>query len=149
MEDLPNQTGPMVSWYEVKTIPGALELLRALAQQGKCYIATNANESSALQIRQALQRVGLDIFISDIFCFQEIGFKKPSIEYFTEVVTRINAPKSTLLMIGDSLQNDVEGALNAGIDAIWFNRYGDLCPAGIIAVSTLQEVLPLLTAVKD
>lgn len=140
MQDLPGQEGPMVSWPEVAIVPGAVALLRELANKGKCYIATNAENSSALQIRQALQRVGMDVFINDIFCFREIGFKKPDAEYFAAVLDKLNCTGDSVVMIGDSLENDVRGALNAGIDAIWLNLHHAPCPPGIRAVHDLHEL---------
>jgi HAD superfamily hydrolase (TIGR01509 family) len=144
MEDLPGQSGPMALWPEVKIVPGAFDVLRQLSQQGKCYIATNAEDSTAEQIRQALQRVGLETFINDIFCFQEIGFKKPDVAYFHAIIKHLDAPKSSVIMIGDSLEKDIQGAISAGIDAIWFNRYDNVFPQGVQSVARLDDLFDTL-----
>jgi FMN phosphatase YigB (HAD superfamily) len=49
-------------------------------------------------------------------------------------------------MIGDSFERDVEGALGAGLGAVWLNRCGHASPGareGIPEISTLSE-LPAL-----
>ncbi len=42
---------------------------------------------------------------------------KPSVEFFTQVVASVGCLSSEVLMIGDDVHGDVEGALNAGLQA--------------------------------
>jgi putative hydrolase of the HAD superfamily len=44
------------------------------------------------------------------------------------------------VMVGDSLDRDIHGALAAGLGAVWLNRSGAEAPAGITRVSTLAEL---------
>jgi putative hydrolase of the HAD superfamily len=43
--------------------------------------------------------------------------------YFDYALKMSGAERETTLMIGDNLQTDIQGALNAGIDALLFNRW--------------------------
>lgn len=144
MEDLPGQSGPMALWPQVEAVTGAADVLRELSRHGKCHIATNADNSTAEQIRQALQRVGIDQFIGEIFCFREIGHKKPEAAFFEAILSILQVPKTSVVMIGDSLENDVWGALAAGIDAIWLNRGGCAVPEGVLSVTDMDELLLML-----
>jgi putative hydrolase of the HAD superfamily len=51
-------------------------------------------------------------------------------------------------MIGDNLQTDVLGALNAGIDAMLFNRWSvetkDTVPKPTFIVDSLRDIMKIL-----
>jgi FMN phosphatase YigB (HAD superfamily) len=49
-------------------------------------------------------------------------------------------------MIGDSLDRDVDGALAAGLGAVWINRFGPPGPGrdGVAEISGLAELPALL-----
>ncbi|WP_338214270.1 HAD family hydrolase [Companilactobacillus muriivasis] len=65
---------------------------------------------------------GLDKYFDDYFISEDIGFSKPSAEFFKPVFQRHpNLNKDNALMIGDRLQSDVLGANRAGLNSIWFN----------------------------
>ncbi len=141
MEDLPSQHGPMYTWPDVKVVEGAADCLKHLAQVAKCHVATNALESTQLDIRKAFERVQLSDYIEEIFCFNSIGHKKPSTQYFEFIRSSLAAPKSAIVVIGDSLENDVFGALKHGFNALWFNRKRCNVPAGVKAIRKLNEII--------
>jgi len=84
-------------------------------------LATNAVDSNETDIWLALRRTDLDTLIEKVYCFQSIGHKKPSNEFFKYVIEDLKMDCSQVIMIGDSFENDVLGANKAGIHAIWFN----------------------------
>ena len=45
-------------------------------------------------------------------------FGKPSKEYFIQALEKINLQASDVIVIGDDLESDIQGALNAGIKGI-------------------------------
>jgi len=57
---------------------------------------------------------------------------------------------SAAVMVGDSWANDIAGAVNAGIRAVWFNpdrKRAPGPPAGVAEIHALapaEEILPLL-----
>lgn len=51
-----------------------------------------------------------------------VGFRKPSGQFFAAVAERLSLPPEQILMIGDDATNDVRGALDAGIQALWLTR---------------------------
>ncbi len=121
MKDFPDENGSMFMWSKVEAMPNAEELLSELSKHVDCYIATNAKDSEKEDIRKALERVGLDKYFKDIFCFREIGFSKPSKEYYDYIVNKLKVPRSGITMIGDDYHKDYLGALQNGIDAKLYN----------------------------
>ena len=57
-----------------------------------------------------------------MYVSQDIGFNKPSIEYFERCFAQIPDfdPKKAM-MVGDSLTSDIRGGINAGIATCWVN----------------------------
>jgi len=141
MVDFPGETGPMHCWPTVQPIDGALELLKRLNPSAGCHIATNAKDSSQVDIRKALERGGIAVFIHEIFCFQQLGVEKPSGEFFEKVLQHLNVEKSEIVMIGDDLEKDVLGAIDFGISAIWYNPKNLKVPRGIASINSLESVV--------
>ena len=107
MADLAGQTGPMCRWPSVMAMPNAVEALERLSSLAHCHLATNARDSEPGQIRDALRRVGLDGFISRIFCFRSVGHAKPSPEFFAFISQELQCENEKIVMIGDDLEQDV------------------------------------------
>lgn len=65
---------------------------------------------------------GLDKLLDGAFISDEIGFEKPSIQYFDSIQKKIGRfKKEEVMIIGDSLTSDMKGGNNAGILCCWFN----------------------------
>jgi putative hydrolase of the HAD superfamily len=124
MRDLPDEAGAMCRWSRVEAMPHAAEVLEQLSGSARCFLATNAADSTRQDIVTALGRVGLDRYLSGIFCARELGCAKPSREYFDAVLTalaELGIDRSQTLMIGDSLETDVLGAQACGIGALLYD----------------------------
>jgi FMN phosphatase YigB (HAD superfamily) len=111
---------PMVQWPEVSAVAGARECLAALYGRLPLCVATNAGQSDRGMIEMALERVDLLRFIGEIFCFTEIGCSKDSPEFWREVTARLAVAPAEIVMIGDSLEHDVQAPRRAGIQAVRF-----------------------------
>jgi HAD superfamily hydrolase (TIGR01662 family) len=112
---------PMGDWTEVSCIDGAHDILAQLSKTYGIAIATNATVSKHHDVLRALERVGLKQFVGEVFCYTELGYKKSEPEFWDAVLTRLGAQRNEVVMIGDSVEQDVLGPMNAGIRAIWFN----------------------------
>jgi FMN phosphatase YigB (HAD superfamily) len=137
---------PMALWPEVRAIDGAAALLAALAPRYRIGVATNATVSDRSSIECALARVGLDAYVSDIFCFRDLGVRKSESPFWDAVVARLAVPRSQLLMVGDDLENDVLAPRRAGISAVWFNQEGAAVPPGLVVptIQRLEQLLPVI-----
>ena len=60
-------------------------------------------------------------FISDIIVSEEVGLPKPNPIIFNTLLQNNNLNSSEAIMIGDSLEKDIQGAKNANMKSIWYN----------------------------
>ena len=95
------------------------EVLEYLHSKYKVYVVSNA---SNLQQTTRLRKAGLMQFVDGVFGSLDIGFIKPSREYFDYCFSQLNAtiPQQTVI-IGDSLNADISGGITYGLHTIWFN----------------------------
>ena len=70
-----------------------------------------------------LDACSLHDYFNTIILSEDAGVNKPSKDYFDYALKVSGANRETTLMIGDNLQSDILGALNAGLDAMLFNRW--------------------------
>ena len=100
-------------------LPGAREALDALGKHCRLYLASNGTAS----VQQGrLTSAGLYPVFEKVFVSQELGFNKPSIEFFNACTRQIPGydPKKAM-MVGDSLTSDIQGGINAGMATCWVN----------------------------
>ena len=73
-------------------------------------------------------------------------WRKPHPEAFRRACRALGVAPSEAVYIGDSIANDVEGALGAGLIPVWVDRYGDDydLPEGAWRLSSLDELPDLL-----
>lgn len=82
--------------------------------------------------RKKISRLGLAKWIPEenMFVSEEIGYSKPEIEAFRYVERKLGLDVNKTVFIGDSFENDIIGAKNAGWKAIWLNHRRRQMPAG-------------------
>ena len=98
---------------------GAEELLKTLYGKYRLFLVTNGTLSVQ---KGRLKSAGISRYFENIFISEELGYNKPSIEYFDCCFSKIpDFHKKTAVIIGDSLTSDIQGGINAGIRTIWFN----------------------------
>lgn len=69
-----------------------------------------------------LAHMGLSEYVDIMVTSEEAGQEKPSEASFGLIIKKSGVLPCELLMIGDSYEKDVKGALNAGMDAMLFER---------------------------
>lgn len=121
MIDFPDQSGKMCDWQRVEAVEGAVETLKILSKNHAIYVATNAADSTENEIQAAFSRVGLSAFITGYFCRANLGLGKENPMFYQAIVEQLGISPDYVVMVGDSLQNDIKPALAAGIQAIWFH----------------------------
>lgn len=125
MPVFPDLEGSMAAWSRLETIPSAQETLSSLRDDWIIALATNAVDSTEDEIWRALSRVDLDGLIERVYCFREIGHKKPSRGFFEFILKDLGLSSSSVVMVGDAYDVDVIGANRSGIRAVWFNRQSE------------------------
>jgi 2-haloacid dehalogenase len=94
-------------------------VLGALSRKYRIAILTNG--LTVVQ-RGRLARSVIRHHVSDIVISEEIGVAKPAREYFDRAFARLGHPaKPEVLMVGDGWASDIQGAVQYGIDACWYN----------------------------
>lgn len=100
-------------------LPGAENLCRKLSRHVEIAIATNG---VARTQRQRINSSAIAPYISHIITSEEAQAAKPFPAFFAYAMRICGiADKSAVLMAGDSLAADVEGAIRYGIDSCWVN----------------------------
>lgn len=101
-------------------VEGAHELVRYLRDRGyRLHICSNG--LAAVQHRKIRAAGWADAF-DTVVLGEEAGTHKPSPAFFAYALDRTGASARRTLMIGDHFENDVAGAMAAGLDAAFFNR---------------------------
>ena len=122
-------------------LPHALEVIEQLSRTHQLYIVTNAVASVQ---RARLAGSAIAPYITAAFISEEAGAAKPSKEYFDYVFARIDGiTPDNCLVIGDSLSSDVQGAINAGLPACWYNLKNDPRPADMAIDYEIRDLREL------
>lgn len=147
MIDFPGQIGKMCDWVNIQAVNGALQTLETLSKQHLIYVATNATDSTESDIKLAFERVGLSPYISGYFCKANLGIGKGTPEFFHRIIDTLNIDSQSVIMVGDSYDKDIEPAVAAGIQAIWFNPTGKvvLTRCEVKEIHHLSEVTFFMT----
>ena len=69
--------------------------------------------------------LGLTGHVDFVVTSREAGAQKPDPPIFEMALARAGAEASNTVLVGDQLESDVLGALNAGIRPVLMDRYGD------------------------
>ena len=122
-------------------LPHALEVIETLSRTHKLYIVTNAVASVQ---RSRLANSAIAPYITAAFISEEAGAAKPSKAYFDYVFAHIDGiTPDNCLVIGDSLSSDVQGAINAGLPACWYNLKNDPRPEGMAIDYEIRDLREL------
>lgn len=119
---------------------GAIELLEALKSRFKLHIITNGFD----KVQQfKIENSGIKSFFEFVFTAEKVGFKKPHPEIFIQSLKTVNTTAEASIMIGDSFEADILGALNQGMQAIHFNSHNEEVHAKCPIVYSLAELKAL------
>ena len=125
--------------HKLTVFPEAEPMLQNLYQNFILGIITNGNAD--------VQRIGLADYFQFALCAEDIGIAKPDVRIFQEALHRTGVETSRAVHIGDHPVDDIAGAQQACLRAVWFNPRGkvwegDKYPdAQIINLMELPELL--------
>lgn len=108
-----------------RAVPGAKELLQILKTRVRIGIVTN-NFTSEQQDK--LEACGLTSLVDVLVTSEDVRHAKPAPEIFHAALEGLGCDAGEAVMVGDSWNIDVIGAINAGLRAVWFNRDGSERP---------------------
>jgi len=103
---------------QCQLMPYALEVCRELSTFTTLVIVTNG---VGMTQKARIAKSEIANYISLVVVSEDVGFQKPSINFFNEVFSRLNNPNlSDILIVGDSLASDIQGGINAGIRTCYY-----------------------------
>ncbi|WP_339833598.1 YjjG family noncanonical pyrimidine nucleotidase [uncultured Flavobacterium sp.] len=120
---------------------GAIELLDYLKPNYQLHIITNG--FSEVQDKK-LHNSNIGHYFETITNSELAGQKKPNPIIFDYALGIAKASKEESIMIGDSFEADVLGALDFGIDAIFFNEHKTEINHDVYQVNHLLELKNIL-----
>jgi putative hydrolase of the HAD superfamily len=114
--------------------PGALAVARS--RGARVIVVSNWDVS----LPDVLARVGLAPLLDGVLTSAGTGARKPSPAIFAAALSMAGVGPEEALHVGDSLEEDVEGARRAGIAVVLVRRDGGAAPSGVRTISSLAEL---------
>lgn len=148
-EELTKANGVYRNAYDTnrRAVPGIVPIIKTLKETMKIAIVTNG---LVARQEEKIRLCGLEGQFDAILISEEVGVKKPDRKIFDAALAALKVSASEAVMFGDSWKSDVMGARNAGMDAVWFNRYEEKCPepGSVVEITSLEptdELVRLLS----
>jgi len=105
-----------------RILPGTEETLRYLHAKGlRLFVLSNNDE----RLHTILKGLIIGQFFEEVFVSAELGAEKPALSLFQLVQSRIEVSPSKILHVGDSFNEDVQGAVKAGWHAALVGKEPD------------------------
>jgi len=98
--------------------PGSEKVLAYLQQKYELHIISNGFKESTLT---KMEVCSLNCYFKNVIISEDVGVNKPDKAIFEYALDKAKALKQESIMIGDSIEADIRGALGYGIQAIFFN----------------------------
>jgi putative hydrolase of the HAD superfamily len=97
-----------------------------------------------ISLHEVLERTGLRERLDGVATSAEVGASKPDARLFAAALELAGAAPQETVHVGDSLAEDVEGALGAGLRAVWLRRADGAGepPPGVAVIRSLDELEP-------
>lgn len=138
-EDFLNLTTAHFSLLE-----GAEELVRYLAKKYPLTVVTNG----FVEVQyEKFDKSGLRDCFAHIVLSEEVGCQKPNPRIFEEALRMNSLQAEEVVMIGDSWNSDIKGAINAGIDQIWIKKNKE--PGAEIQDTIVQTATYIVKSLSD
>lgn len=124
-----------------RSVRGARTLLAALRPRWTVVVVTNHVREEQVP---KLQELGLAEMIDGLVTFEDAPAPKPDPRPFRLALRIAGVPAARAVVLGDSWESDIRGAIAAGIPAVWLNR--DHRPVPRPGVSVLPALVPVVRA---
>jgi FMN hydrolase / 5-amino-6-(5-phospho-D-ribitylamino)uracil phosphatase len=127
----------------ITPIDGAIDVLTRLRPFYRLGVISNTVGSGDAELDEVLQKAGLRPLIDALVTSRDFGKAKPDPAIYIEGARRLGVPLEATVMVGDRLDTDVAGALNAGIPAVWLKHPGSVPLAGISPTRIITQLAEL------
>ncbi len=149
MVEYPDEVGPMAEWSRVAPMAGVIVTVPQLSAGVPCYVASNASDSCAEQVKAALARLGLDKYFQGIYTDKELGAKKPSVAFFQSLLTQLGCTAADVIYIGNDYDKDIVPAKEAGLLTVLISGEAGEYTAADVHISTMWDLKAQLLAGEE
>lgn len=125
-------------------VAGAGDLLEKLYCEYSLAVVTN---NSSAEQRAKLKHLGIAGHFKALAISEEVGATKPDARIYYAALDQLGCEPHEAVMLGDNLHADVRGAHDAGIAAVWFNRFGKSSSEPVEQVTSLAPAGDVLAAI--
>lgn len=77
------------------------------------------------ELHEIIDQLNITEYFEKIYTSGKIGYEKPNLKFYAHVINDLNIEKTECVMIGDSYDADIAGALRADIQAILVRKPND------------------------
>lgn len=121
--------------------PNAIDVLDYLRPKYRLHVITNGfQEVQGKKLRNAR----IHHYFDQVIDSEMAGVKKPNPLIFELALEKAGTRPEKALMIGDSLEADIQGALAVGYHAVHFNAHGEAAHGYCQMIDDLIEIKSLL-----
>ncbi|MCX7550726.1 YjjG family noncanonical pyrimidine nucleotidase [Xanthomarina sp. F2636L] len=114
-----------------------LDILNYLKPKYHLHIITNGFKEAQ---ESKLRNSNIHHFFKSVTDSEQAGVKKPNPIIFNHALNKVDANPKTSIMIGDNMEADILGALNIGMEAIYFNYLKTFAESKIRQINNLEEL---------
>ena len=126
---------------DVILFPETIPMLESVSKSYNIVAITNGNAD--------VFKTGIGAYFDLSIRADEAGVAKPDRGIFDLTWEKVGCQSSDVIHIGDSLENDVQGAINAGVEPIWFNPDKEQNTLGVNEVGALSELPSMIQQLSD
>jgi HAD superfamily hydrolase (TIGR01549 family) len=131
----------MAKRNDVILFPETIPMLESVSKLYTIVAITNGNAD--------VFKTGIGSYFDLSIRADEAGVAKPDRGIFDLTWEKVGCQSSDVIHIGDSLENDVLGAINAGVTPVWYNPDKEQNTLGVNEVSALSELSSMIQQLSD
>jgi putative hydrolase of the HAD superfamily len=136
-DELWDHFGRPESW---RCYPDVLPVLNAFAAMGTLVCVGSNFDGRLRRVVQGLP--GLGSWVDSLIISSEVGYRKPHPLFYRAVCAHLGLSGERVLCVGDDLENDVRGAIRAGLCGLLLDR-GANRPADLPHVPNLTALIEM------
>ena len=134
-EELWDHFSDPASW---RCFPDVAPAIRALKEQGVSLCVGSNFDGRLRGVVRGLPE--LSTCLDSLVISSEVGYRKPHPEFFRAACDHLGLPPDRVICIGDDVENDVLGAIRAGLSGLLLDRE-DCRPAGLPRVPNMAALV--------
>ncbi len=131
--------------YRSDLYPCVEEVLEVLSRRYELAMISNTMSDNP---RRVLERANLHGYFRVAVCSRDLGIRKPDPRIFEQVLREVGVESGEAAHVGDSVEQDMIGASNAGLIPIWIrNEASEPWPG--YAISSICELPEFLNRLEE